>query len=41
MTKLKTKCIGNFAEKFAAKIVVPASRDNFLELMEPGVNKWK
>jgi Cof subfamily protein (haloacid dehalogenase superfamily) len=30
-----------FAEKFAGKIVVTSSRDNFLELMEPGVNKWE
>ena len=31
----------SFAEKFAGKIVVTSSRDNFLELMEPGVNKWE
>jgi Cof subfamily protein (haloacid dehalogenase superfamily) len=30
-----------FAKKFAGKIVVTSSRDNFLELMEPGVNKWE
>lgn len=30
-----------FAEKFAGKLVVTSSRDNFLELMEPGVNKWE
>ena len=27
-------------QKFAGKVVVTSSRDNFLELMEPGVNKW-
>ena len=26
--------------QFAGKVVVTSSRDNFLELMEPGVNKW-
>lgn len=31
----------NFAEKFAGRLVVTSSRDNFLELMEPGVNKWE
>lgn len=31
----------DFAEKFAGKLVVTSSRDNFLELMEPGVNKWE
>ena len=30
-----------FAEKFAGKLVVTSSRDNFLELMEPDVNKWE
>ena len=28
-------------QKFAGKVVVTSSRDNFLELMEPGVNKWE
>ena len=27
-------------QQFAGKVVVTSSRDNFLELMEPGVNKW-
>ena len=27
-------------QKFAGKVTVTSSRDNFLELMEPGVNKW-
>ena len=27
-------------QRFAGKVVVTSSRDNFLELMEPGVNKW-
>lgn len=27
-------------EKFKGKVTVTSSRDNFLELMEPGVNKW-
>ena len=27
--------------QFAGKVVVTSSRDNFLELMEPGVNKWE
>lgn len=27
--------------KFAGKIAVTSSKDNFLELMEPGVNKWE
>lgn len=31
----------DFAEKFAGKLDVTSSRDNFLELMEPGVNKWE
>lgn len=31
----------DFAEKFAGKLVVTSSKDNFLELMEPGVNKWE
>lgn len=28
-------------KRFAGKIVVTSSKDNFLELMEPGVNKWE
>jgi len=28
-------------QKFAGKVTVTSSRDNFLELMEPGVNKWE
>ena len=27
-------------QQFAGKVVVTSSRDDFLELMEPGVNKW-
>ena len=27
--------------EFEGKVVVTSSRDNFLELMEPGVNKWE
>lgn len=30
-----------FAQRFAGKLDVTSSRDNFLELMEPGVNKWE
>lgn len=30
-----------FEEKFAGKLDVTSSKDNFLELMEPGVNKWE
>ncbi|MDO4922298.1 MAG: Cof-type HAD-IIB family hydrolase [Phascolarctobacterium sp.] len=30
-----------FAERFAGKLDVTSSKDNFLELMEPGVNKWE
>lgn len=30
-----------FAEKFKGKLDVTSSKDNFLELMEPGVNKWE
>lgn len=30
-----------FAEKFAGRLDVTSSKDNFLELMEPGVNKWE
>ncbi|WP_405381442.1 Cof-type HAD-IIB family hydrolase [Phascolarctobacterium sp.] len=29
------------AEKFQGKLDVTSSKDNFLELMEPGVNKWE
>ena len=28
-------------QRFAGKVVATSSRDNFLELMEPGVNKWE
>lgn len=31
----------DFAEKFHGKLDVTSSKDNFLELMEPGVNKWE
>lgn len=30
-----------FAEKFKGRLDVTSSKDNFLELMEPGVNKWE
>lgn len=30
-----------FAERFTGKLDVTSSKDNFLELMEPGVNKWE
>lgn len=30
-----------FAEAFRGKLDVTSSKDNFLELMEPGVNKWE
>lgn len=30
-----------FEEKFKGKLDVTSSKDNFLELMEPGVNKWE
>lgn len=30
-----------FAEKFKGKLDVTSSKDNFLELMEPGINKWE
>lgn len=30
-----------FAERFKGKLDVTSSKDNFLELMEPGVNKWE
>ena len=30
-----------FKEDFAGKLDVTSSKDNFLELMEPGVNKWE
>ena len=29
------------SEEFAGKLDVTSSKDNFLELMEPGVNKWE
>ena len=29
-----------FAEQFGDKIDITSSKDNFLELMEPGINKW-
>ena len=29
------------AEKFKGKVDVTSSKDNYLELMEPGVNKWQ
>lgn len=31
----------NFEEKFAGKLDVTSSKEGFLELMEPGVNKWE
>lgn len=31
----------NFAEYFKGKLDVTSSKDNFLELMEPGINKWE
>ena len=31
----------NFAEHFKGKLDVTSSKDNFLELMEPGINKWE
>ena len=31
----------DFAKRFAGKVDVTSSKDNFLELMEPGVNKWE
>ncbi len=31
----------NFAQVFQGKLDVTSSKDNFLELMEPGVNKWE
>ena len=31
----------DFAETFKGKLDVTSSKDNFLELMEPGVNKWE
>ncbi len=31
----------NFAEEFKGRLDVTSSKDNFLELMEPGVNKWE
>lgn len=30
-----------FTEKFKGKLDVTSSKDNFLELMEPGINKWE
>lgn len=30
-----------FAEKFRGRLDVTSSKDNFLELMEPGINKWE
>lgn len=30
-----------FKQKFAGRLDVTSSKDNFLELMEPGVNKWE
>ena len=30
-----------FAAKFSGKLDVTSSKDNFLELMEPGINKWE
>ena len=30
-----------FKKDFAGKLDVTSSKDNFLELMEPGVNKWE
>ena len=30
-----------FGARFAGKLDVTSSKDNFLELMEPGVNKWE
>ncbi len=30
-----------FTERFAGKLDVTSSKDNFLELIEPGVNKWE
>jgi len=30
-----------FAQRFAGKLDVTSSKDNFLELMETGVNKWE
>ena len=31
----------DFANKFKGKLDVTSSKDNFLELMEPGINKWE
>ena len=31
----------DFAEQFKGKLDVTSSKDNFLELMEPGINKWE
>lgn len=31
----------DFAERFRGRLDVTSSKDNFLELMEPGVNKWE
>ena len=31
----------DFAAKFKGKLDVTSSKDNFLELMEPGINKWE
>lgn len=31
----------DFAERFKGRLDVTSSKDNFLELMEPGVNKWE
>lgn len=31
----------HFAERFQGRLDVTSSKDNFLELMEPGVNKWE
>lgn len=36
-----TRVWHEFAEKFSGKLDVTSSKDNFLELMEPGVNKWE
>ena len=31
----------DFAQRFQGKLDVTSSKDNFLELMEPGINKWE
>lgn len=31
----------DFSKEFAGRLDVTSSKDNFLELMEPGVNKWQ